>query len=271
VKAGFRLAAIALLMLASSASADAQMSRSLTSGLTSEQGRPDSGSIVRHALDRIPASAAPIASLIIPGLGQARLGRDRFMAYLAAEAFLLIQYQKNEAERRTNEASLRSIARDVARRNFPGNHPDSVWQYYEKMEQYLNSGAFSLASSGATIPEIDAGTYNGQQWILARLRYGLPLDDPNPTGSADYGAALAYYESRAIPLAYGWSWDNAQLEKDLFFQAIARRNDASKHATNALIGLIANHLISAVDAFASIRVMQTAGGGLGISTSIPIR
>ena len=39
--------------------------------------------------------------------------------------------------------------------------------------------------------------------------------------------------------------------------------------TNDLIALIANHILSSIDAFASVRLMQAAGGGMRISASIP--
>ena len=238
---------------------------------TSVNLRDTAASPFRRQIDRIPRNFAPLASLLMPGLGQARLGKDRFVAYLAAEAFLLLEYSKNGDEGRSNEASLRAIARDVARRNFPGTHPDSVWSYYEKMETYLESGSFSRATSGTTVPEIDPATYNGQQWILARQVYGVTLNDPNPVGTPGYDSALAYYETRAIPLAYGWSWDNAQLEKDLFVRAIKRRNDAYRRATGDLIGLIANHLISGVDALSILRIAPNAGSGINVSAAIPIR
>jgi len=38
-----------------------------------------------------------------------------------------------------------------------------------------------------------------------------------------------------------------------------------------LVALIANHLLSAVDAFASVRLIQAAGGEMRVSASIPIR
>ena len=272
-------AAIAMFAVAGAARlAGGQSAIGLRSGVVSTFAEapaapPPSDSVgpIRRQLDRIPVSGAALASLIVPGLGQARLHRDRFVAYMAAEAFLLLELKKNRDEQYSNEMALRAIARDVARRNFPGTHPDSVWQYYEKMETYLESGFFSRATSGPTVPEIDEGTYNGQQWLLARQVFGLPLDEPNPTGAPDYARALAYYESRAIPLAYGWSWDNAQLEKDLFVRAIQRRNDAGQRATLDLIALIANHLISSIDAFSAVRVMQASNSGIRVSASVPIR
>lgn len=222
--------------------------------------------------DRLPLWSAPIASAILPGLGQVRLKKDRFVGYFAVEAFLVLQYAKNDKEGNDNTREYRSIARDIARRNFPGTHPDTVWQYYEKVGKFLESGSYSLSTPGGpTIPEIDAATYNGEQWTLARQAFGIPLDLTDASHNPNYGEALALYESRAIPQAYGWSWRNAQLEKDIFTKTIGRSNDAYRRANNALVALIANHLLSAVDAFASVRLIQAAGGEMRVSASIPIR
>jgi hypothetical protein len=227
---------------------------------------------VLGVVDRLPLWSAPIASAILPGLGQVRLRKDRFVGYLAAEAFLILQYAKNNKEGNDNTREYRAIARDIARRNFPGAHPDTTWQYYEKVGKYRESGVFSRSTSGGpTIPEIEAATYNGEQWIQARQAFGIPLDLPDASANPSYAAALALYETRAIPQAYGWSWRNAQLEQDVFTNTIGRSNDAYRRASNALVAIIANHLLSAVDAFASVRLIQAAGGEMRVSASIPIR
>ena len=233
--------------------------------------RVEERSRMLSAVDRLPLWSAPIASAILPGLGQVRLKKDRFVGYLAAEAFLVLQYAKNNKEANDNTLEYRAIARDIARRNFPGTHPDTVWQYYEKVGKFLESGAFTRAHSGPTLPETDPETYNGEQWILARQAFGIPLDLTDASGYPNYADALSLYESRAITAAYGWSWRNAQLERDVFTKSIGRSNAAYRRANNALVALIANHLLSAVDAFASVRLIQAAGGEMRVSASIPIR
>jgi hypothetical protein len=234
--------------------------------------RREERSRVLASINRLPLWSAPIASAILPGLGQVRLKKDRFVGYFAAEAFLLLQYAKNNKEGNDNTVEYRAIARDIARRNFPGTHPDTVWQYYEKVAKFLESGSFSQdVTGGPTVPETNPDTYNGEQWILARQAYGIPLGPDDATRNPNYADALALYESRAIPQAYGWSWRNAQLEKDLFTKSIGRSNDAYRRANNYLVALIANHLLSAVDAFASVRLIQAAGGEMRVSASIPIR
>jgi hypothetical protein len=222
-------------------------------------------------LDRFPLWSAPIASAILPGLGQARLKQDRFIAYMATEGYLILQYVVNTRQAANNEQDLRSIARTIARRGFVANPPDTVWKYYEQLGEYVESGVFSSATSGPTVPETDPATFNGYQWLLARTTYGISLVDPNASAEPLYGQALAFYESRAVRQPYRWSWQNAQLELDLYLRAINRRNDASRHATNNVVALIANHVLSTVDAFANVRLIQAANGDMHLSASIPVR
>ncbi|MEO6525534.1 MAG: hypothetical protein ABIP93_02805 [Gemmatimonadaceae bacterium] len=221
----------------------------------------------RTSLERLPAWSAPLASLVLPGLGQARLRQGRAAAYLAAESFLLLQYRKDLNEGRGNERDYREIARTIARRGFAPSPPDTVWQYYEKLSEYVESGAFSMVANGPTLPESDPLTYNGFQWLLARQQFGISAD-PGEIGSPQYGRALALYESRAMRQPYRWSWRNAQLEKDLYVRAISRTNDAYRRATFDLSALIANHLLSAIDAFAVVRLSQGTGGAMRVSASL---
>lgn len=250
------------------ASVRTPLDRAVITGLLPDE----PASRVRSTLDRLPLWSAPLASAIVPGLGQARLRKDRFVAFMAAEAFLLLQYARSSADGRQNARNFRAIARDVARRGFDDARPDtSAWKYYETMEQFVESGFFTLSASGPTVPETDLATFNGVQWMQARLLFGVPLDDPDATRTPNYARALARYESTAVRQAYRWSWRNAQLEQDLYKRSIARSNDAYRRATGDLIAIIANHVISTVDAFATVRLIQASGGEMRLSASIPFR
>lgn len=224
-------------------------------------------------VNRAPLWAAPIASAIVPGLGQVRLHNDRFVAYMATEAYLLLQYLKSNRERKADEENYRGIARTIARRTFvltPGaTPPDTLWKYYEGLRNYLESGFYTLAGNGVTSPETDTTTFNGHQWLIARQQYGIGLNDPGASSSPSYPGALEYYELRAVKQEYRWSWRNAQLEWDVYKRTTELANDAKRQSTNDLIALIANHILSSIDAFASVRLMQAAGGGMRISASIP--
>jgi len=225
-------------------------------------------SLIKRSINRIPTWSAPLASLVIPGVGQARLKQGRAIAYLAAETFILLQYRKDLNEGRRNERDYRDIARTIARRGFVASPPDTVWQYYEKLSEYVESGAFSMVVNGPTVPETDPLTYNGYQWKLAREQYGVAANGLD-VGTPQYDRALALYENRAMRQPYRWSWRNAQLEKDIYVRAISRTNDAYRRATLDLSALIANHLLSAVDAFAVVR-LSSDGGAMRVSASIAL-
>lgn len=283
--AGVRPRALVALLLLSAPFAPAGAQRVADAGLRLThvaQSRPDSARSaddplsvtepggLRAAIDRLPLWSAPLASLVLPGLGQARLRQGRTAAYLAAESFLLLQYAKDLGEGRRNERDYRSIARTIARRGFVASPPDTAWQYYEKLHEFLESGVFSSATSGPTIPESDPATFNGYQWQLARRQFGLPDTDPGSANPAMYQRALELYERRAVRQPYRWSWRNAQLERDLYRRTINQTNDAYRRATFDLSAVIANHLLSAIDAFAVVRLMQQPNGALRVSATIPV-
>jgi hypothetical protein len=251
-----------------SAIVDSPPDRGEATDADSSERRADN--LVRRAIDRLPFEAAPLASLIVPGLGQARLRQGRTAAYMAVEAFFLMRYGKDLSEAHRDARDYRDIARTIARRGFAASPPDTAWQYYEKLTEFIESGAFTLAATGPVLPETDTLTYNGAQWLLARRQYGVS-PDPGEVGSAAYARALELYLSRAVRQPYRWSWRNAQLEKDLYVRTISRTNDAYRRATIDLSAVIANHLLSAIDAFATVRLTQLPSGALRVSATIPVR
>jgi hypothetical protein len=226
---------------------------------------------MRRAIDSLPLWTAPVASLLVPGLGQAQLHKDRFIAFMSVEAFLIVQLMKNNKEWRTSATSYRALARDVARQAFAGARADTIFEYYEAMGKYVESGAFSSTPNGPVIPETDTLTYNGKQWLLARKQYGVPLDDPSAALTPNYAQALSFYQERAVSQYYGWSWRDAQLEQDVFKREIMRSNEAYARAQRNLTALIANHLLSAIDAFAIVRIIQATNGDTRISATVPLR
>jgi len=208
----------------------------------------------------IPREAAPLASLVVPGLGQAVLDRDRSIAYLAVETFAVLQYLKEHRELSRERRHYRSLARDVARASFTGAKPDGSWGYYEAMESYLESGEFSLSTS-RVVPEPDTTTYNGSRWILARRTFWANPFVAPPVGSSEYESAIAFYLEKAVRPEFRWSWRNAALQHDLYRRSIDRANDSARRSRAALALLVANHLLSAVDALATVRLEEVPGHG----------
>ena len=198
---------------------------------------------------------AAITSLILPGSGQYLLGNDRLVGYLAVEVLAWWKYSKDNNERVAREREFKELARRVSRAPFPSTFPDSGWLYYEWMRDDLESGQFSLSSTGPTVPETDAATRNGKRWALAQAT--------QPT----YEAALAQYEREAIRPEYRWSWRDAQLQWDIYKRLTDKRNDAARAARADLIVIGANHFLSMIDAFATLR-LQTQSTGSGRRRSV---
>lgn len=211
---------------------------------------------------KIPTWTAPIASAIVPGAGQAVLGQQRFVAYLALEGFVWLQYAKDQRDWRQQRAAYRDLAARVARSPFSASPPVGDWGYYESMEHYLESGVYSITGSATDVqPETNESTYNGAMWLLARTNYWPDPAVAPPTNSAEYQSALRFYEGRAVRPEYRWSWRNAQLEQDLYRRTINKANDAVRRATSDLGIILANHVLSMVDAFATWRLEAARGPG----------
>jgi hypothetical protein len=196
----------------------------------------------------------PLASLLVPGAGQFLGGQDRGVVYLAAEVFFLGRALALGRQGRRERAYFQTLAFDVARSQFTTVRRDGPWEYYEAMGRYVESGAYNLAGSAGFAPETDTLTFNGAMWLLARRNYLENPDSIPATTSPAYQAALAFYKSRAVSDAYRWSWKDARLEMDVYRAAIHDSDEGYRQATNYLGAILANHLVSVVDAFISTRL-----------------
>jgi hypothetical protein len=216
----------------------------------------------------------PLTSTVLPGAGQALLGQDRFVAYLAVEGYVVFDYLKVSAQQRDERTRSRVLARDIARAVFGGPRPVGAWGYYESMEKYIESGVFDRfpVPGGELSPEVDPTTFNGALWLDVRQRY---WNDPNVEpahSSKPYVDALNEYKARAVRDDFRWSWRNAQLEQDIYRRSIRRENQAA-HAAAALVNaLVVNRLLSTVDAFITLRVRTgnpATGDPASMSATIP--
>jgi hypothetical protein len=188
------------------------------------------------------APLAPLASAIAPGAGQFVLGDDRFIAYAAVELLGWLKYAKDSREQAAQEATFRDLARKVARVAYGPNPPDGNWTYYEAMRDWKSSGQFTTATDGSVVPTTDTSTYNGHQWRLAQQT------------TPDAASALAQYERTAYKSDHEWSWDNAQVQWDIFKRTTFKRDDAHYAGLQDLIVIGANHFLSMVDAFVTFRL-----------------
>ena len=207
--------------------------------------------------ERTPSNPwwAPLASAVVPGAGQALQGKHRALPYAAAEAFLLIQYVDLRRTGRVQRSEYRDLAQ-IARSFFTDRFRVGDFEYYERMQNFIESGAFDVNPGGNLEPEPDETTFNGTTWRLARLTY---WDDPEiapPQDSEEFKRAIDFYSNRAIREEFRWSWRNAQFEQDIFSRTIQRSNSAFRLSSQYLGVLIANHALSAVDAFITLRLSR---------------
>lgn len=208
-----------------------------------------------------PTSAfvRPLASILLPGSGQLLAHQDRGAVYLAAEVYLLSRFLQLDHEATTGAQRYQNLAFDVARRSFGPIQRDTIFEYYEQMERFAESGPYDAGPGPAFVPESDSTTYNGSMWLLARRTYWKdPNVPPDPT-SPQYLKALQFYQARAVGPNFQWSWRNHSLEHEVFKDYIRRSDNAFRRAQNQVGLLLANHLLSAVDALISARLSAAAG------------
>jgi len=194
--------------------------------------------------------AAAARSLVVPGWGQHSLGQRRGLAYALAEAAFWTLW----AERRHKGGTLRTAYRDLAwreARTREGTREDPPWAYFEALSKWTRSGAFDgdPVSSGIQ-PELDQGTFNGSIWRLAVALYFPKGAEPDPMDEG-YQAALAWYTSHAYGEAFLWDWSGREGPLAEYKDLIHRSDRRFSQATAALGAVLANHLLSAADAFVS--------------------
>ena len=208
----------------------------------------------------------PAASLLVPGLGQLFAHQDRAAVYLAVEAYSLARILQLDHEGRTQADQFRELAFTVARHGFTTVRRDTVFEYYETMERFVESGQFDRDPGPALAPETDPTTFNGSVWLLARRTYWADPNVPPDPASLEYGAALQFYQQHAVGPDFRWSWRNAPLQQQVFRQTIGKSDDAFRSAQGYLGILLANHVVSAVDALISSRLTAVAGRRAALRT-----
>ncbi len=200
-----------------------------------------------------PPSLAPAAlSLLLPGAGQHRLGQGRKWVYAAVEVLGWAVF----FERRHAGGEYRTRYRDFAwneARIQTGPRVDGDFDYYETLSVWDASGAYDSDPVAAGVqPEPDPSTYNGSIWARA-MQIFIPGGGPVPPTDPGYQSALAYYDDFAYPTSLLWDWSGAPAGRAELADLIEESDARFRHATTALGVVIANHLISAADAYLSAR------------------
>lgn len=194
---------------------------------------------------------------MLPGAGQFYLKADRWVPFAAAETWSWVKYFQNKKRAHSLEGEYRDLAWEVARQFTTSTRKDSVFTYYEAMGEWRESGRFdSDPQTPGLQPEIDVTTFNGTQWRRAQALFRNPE------------RALAYYRANAIPDPYLWSWGNSRLEQEEFRATISRSDAAFRAGTRMLGVILANHIVSAVDALVLARLQQLGEHRLRIGSTL---
>lgn len=196
----------------------------------------------------------PLASLLLPGTGQALSGQDRAAVYGAVEIYVLSRYIQLQHDANVNADLYHQLAFAVAQRGFAAVRRDTIFEYYETMEKFTASGRFNTGAGPGLNPETDPTTYNGSVWLLARRTYWADPNIPPPPNTPQYQAALTFYVQHAVGPAYQWTWQSASLQQQAFRDLIRTSDNGYRNAQGALGLLLANHVVSALDALISNRL-----------------
>ena len=190
--------------------------------------------------------------------------------YLAAEVYLLSRYLQLDHEATQEARRYQDLAFDVARRAFQPMRRETIFEYYEQMERFVESGVYDADTGSAFAPESDTRTYNGSVWLLARRTFWAdPSVAPDPT-SPQYWNAVQFYQARAVNANFLWSWREHSLEHQVFRDYMQRSDNAFRRAQSQIGLLLANHLVSAIDALISARMSAAAGRNAELRTSVGI-
>lgn len=219
----------------------------------------------------VPAAAAPyrqdgdggvspgratFASALVPGAGQHLLAQRRKWVYLALEVVGWVAY----VDRRGAGNDLRDAYRDFAweeARVQSDPRIDGDWEYYETLTHWERSGLYDADPAAVGVqPESDPATYNGSIWELATKLF-LPGGPGTPPQDPSYQRALAYYEERGYGTEFLWDWTGTGGAQGEYVDLISASDRRYRQATNVLGAIIANHVVSAADAFLSSRGVPT--------------
>lgn len=210
---------------------------------------------------RDPApGVAFLASAILPGAGQYLQRDERWVPYVALEAWAVLSFLTKRGSARSLERQYRDLSA-VPRRFGTSPRRDTVFEYYELLTNWDASGEFDeLPLVPGIQPEQDVTTYNGSVWRLARSLY-LPGGQSLPPTSPQYQRALAHYMRHAIPPAFAWAWGASRLEQQAYLELFDQSDEAYRTATQLLGIIVANHIVSAVDALVTSRLRSAEGTG----------
>jgi len=249
-------------------------------------------SYVSEMSNRVEAAPVPLYkpvlfSALLPGAGQLYRGQKRGFAYIAAEVVGVTAWAffKNEGNNKRDEYIdfARVNSRETVATYDPWwgliqnrIHPELVgdWDYYEHMSQYRRSGRYDrdlnndYSQTGNLVdldPEIEyTDSFNNRQWGIARINY-FESDPENPDSysgtHADTLAAKEFYAHTSVTEAYAWDWGPYTANQNEFGRIIDNADSAFRRASFSLGILLANHVVSTIDAYISAKSYNSKIGG----------
>jgi hypothetical protein len=250
------------------------------------------GQIPETVLQRpIPIYRPVLFSALLPGAGQLSRGQKRGFAYIAAEAVTATAWAffKNEGNNSRDEyvQFAREHARETAANYDQYWNPiqDRIqpwlkgdWEYYEHMSQYRRSGRYDRDLNTdyyvtSNIRDLDPETewddsFNYRQWGISKINF-FQSDPDNPDAligtSADTLAAKEYYAKIAVTEAYAWDWGPPEYggtaNRNQYGRIIDDANSAFRRASFSIGMLLANHVVSTIDAYISVKTYNSKIGG----------
>lgn len=222
---------------------------------------------------RSKSAWAILASALVPGAGQAALKQWRALAYVGLEGYAWSAYASDSRGARRDRDAYRQLSLNVARAPFNGSKAIDDFEYYERMENYQESGRFSLGPESLLLPETDSTTFNGAMWLLARRTYWKDPTVAPARGSTEWLRAESFYLSRAVRPEYLWSWKGAPTAYDQFRRLIRGANQGYRDAITDLGVVLGNHFLSTVDAYVTVQVRRRSTALLGrtyeVSVAVP--
>lgn len=220
---------------------------------------PDFGNADRGGEQVLASSNGPslakavLSSALLPGAGQWMRGQRRWIGYLAVEATAVLFTLERRRAGASFRDSYRDLAWDVARSGAAVGRIDLDFEYYERIANFASSGSYDAdAMVPGVQPEADPSTYNGQVWEIARGLFLRGAQDPTPADPG-YARAIEYYTERGYDERFLWDWaDESRARTE--YRSLIRDSDEAFRTGTVLLGVaVANHLVSAIDAFLSTR------------------
>jgi hypothetical protein len=206
-------------------------------------------------------------SALLPGSGQLYQGQNRGYAYIAAEVASIAGWVVFRNQGQDREDEFIDFAWVHARENVSSRNVRGSDEYYEHVEKWVKSGEFDtdrnydLNDPFTIDPWTDQETFNGDAWRIATINFFEPDSLNELVGTrADSLAALQFYAERAFQNDFYWDWtknntvDNYRALQNEYKDQRDESNTAFQRATFSLVFLMANHVISVVDAFMSSRI-----------------